>query len=79
MTLFCGKCQNKYEMREKMVGQPDLEGIFIHISGRDIAGTDINICPKCAIHALSSTHGFKRKGDIVSISPENKHRTINYD
>ena len=70
MILLCGKCQRKYEMVGKMIGQPDLEGIFIRILDRDIPGADINICPECAIHALSGTSGFKRKGDIVLLTSQ---------
>ena len=67
MILLCGKCQNRYEMQGKMIGQPDLEGIFIQMSNRNIEGTDLNICPECAVHALAGTHGFRRKGNIIWI------------
>ncbi len=68
MNLLCGKCQNPYEMQGKLIGQPDLEGVFIRILDKDIPGTDINICPECAIHALSGTHGFKRTGNTVRVA-----------
>ena len=51
-----------------MIGQPDLEGITIKLGGRDILGTDINICPECAIAALAGRKGFKRVENIVTIS-----------
>lgn len=68
MILFCGHCQSKYEMQGKMIGQPDLEGISIRMGERDIPGTDINICRKCAIDALAGQHGFRRDGDIVTLT-----------
>lgn len=71
MYLHCGNCQKTYEMHEGMIGQPDLEGIFIRILGKNIQGTDINICPKCAIYALSGTHGFKRKGNSSVVFANN--------
>ena len=66
MILHCGKCRKHYEMEDRMIGQPDLEGIYFQIGGKNIEGTDINICSECAIHALSGTHGFKRYGDKVT-------------
>lgn len=54
-------------MRNKMIGQPDLEGILIRIDGQNIPGTDINICPKCAIYALAGIRGFKRTKNIVTV------------
>jgi len=67
MKLLCGHCQSEYEKQDGMIGQPDLEGIFIRLGGRDIPGTDINICPECAIYALAGTHGFKRNGNTVTV------------
>ena len=67
MFLTCGHCQQPYETHGKMIGQPDLEGIHIRISDTDVPGIDINICPECAIHALTGTHGFKRIRNIVTL------------
>ena len=72
MILFCGHCQKKYEIQDRIVGQPDLEGISIRMGGRDIPGIDINICPECAIYALAGIRGFKRNGNIVTLT--NKDR-----
>jgi len=55
-------------MNGKMLGQPDLEGVFICILAARIPGVDINICQECAIHALSGTHGFERNGNVVTLA-----------
>lgn len=75
MNLHCGVCQSVYEMAtcpRKMIGQPDLEGIYISLGGTEIEGTDINICADCAIKALLSRKPFKRTGNIVKLMRKEK-------
>lgn len=66
--MTCGCCQKQYANEPGMIGQPDLEGIYIEICGKKILGTEINICYDCAIKALSSTGGFKRSGNMIKLS-----------
>ena len=72
MMLHCGVCLSIYEMPIdpiKMIGQPDLEGIYIVLGGVAIEGTDINICLECAIKALCGKKPFKRKGKNIYFYP----------
>lgn len=69
LPLICGGCRDWYAPPQGQTGCADAEGLQFKIGGRQIAGEDLNICPACALLALTGKKPFRRKGLVVSIRP----------
>lgn len=67
--VLCGNpdCREWYAPPVGEVGAADAEGLFFSIGGQSIRGEDLNICPECALLALSGKKPFRRKGLVVTL------------